>query len=184
MQEDVRKMLSRLEDLKFDFKQHQEGYSSFHRETQTHHAEMQSSADELRTRFEAIEVLVSNLRKNFAEFQKRSGGVVTSNSQSSNMEVSGFQDLEEAFAKLKGAFETHKLSTEKAIRNIEGSLEEKASKMDLQLLEQRLMDKLQELLNNLNDSFAEKEPVKKKFVSIEKNVSFSPIRRFNFYLAA
>lgn len=33
------------------------------------------------------------------------------------------------------------------------------------------MDKLQELLNNLGGSYAEKEPVKKKFLSIEKNVS-------------
>lgn len=33
------------------------------------------------------------------------------------------------------------------------------------------MDKLQELLNNLGNVFVEKEPVRKKFLSIEKNVS-------------
>ena len=32
------------------------------------------------------------------------------------------------------------------------------------------MEKLQELLNNLSNIFVEKEPVRKKFLSIEKNV--------------
>jgi hypothetical protein len=51
-------------------------------------------------------------------------------------------------------------------------MNDKANRSELDQLEQRLMDKLQELLNNLSSVFVEKEPVRKKFLSIEKNVRF------------
>jgi|694.fasta_scaffold121751_3 hypothetical protein len=51
-------------------------------------------------------------------------------------------------------------------------MNDKANRSELDQLEQRLMDKLQELLNNLSNVFVEKEPVRKKFLSIEKNVRF------------
>jgi len=80
-------------------------------------------------------------------------------------------ELEDELAKLRGEFETHKGESAKQFRNMEGALDDKASKLELEQLEQRLMDKLQELLNNLGNVFVEKEPVRKKFLSIEKNVS-------------
>ena len=51
-------------------------------------------------------------------------------------------------------------------------MNDKANRSELDQLEQRLMDKLQELLNNLSNVFVEKEPVRKKFLSIEKIVRF------------
>lgn len=67
VQEDVRKNKNQFEDFKFDFKQHQENYNNFHRDTTTSQAEMQSNLEDLRTRFESLDVLVSNLRKNYSE---------------------------------------------------------------------------------------------------------------------
>jgi len=60
---------------------------------------------------------------------------------------------------------------------VDNHLEQKASKSDLEDLEQRLMDKLQELLNNLSNMFAEKDQMRKKFLSLEKNVSRQTLRR-------
>lgn len=80
-------------------------------------------------------------------------------------------ELEDDLTKLRSEFETHKNESAKQFRNVEGALEDKASKLELEQLEARLMDKLQELLNNLGNVFVEKEPVRKKFLSIEKNVS-------------
>ena len=87
------------------------------------------------------------------------------------MDSGALAELEDELIKLRNEFETHKGESAKQLRNMEGALEDKASKLELEQLEQRLMDKLQELLNNLGNVFVEKEPVRKKFLSIEKNVS-------------
>ena len=54
---------------------------------------------------------------------------------------------------------------------IQGELETKASKADLEELEQRLMDRLNDMFNKLRDLFPEKDAIRKKFLGVEKNVS-------------
>ena len=88
----------------------------------------------------------------------------------SNLDAGLLSDLEEDLHKLRSDFETHKLDSAKQFRNVNDALDDKATKLELEQLEQRLMDKLQELLNNLGNVFVEKEPVRKKFLNIEKNV--------------
>jgi hypothetical protein len=66
------------------------------------------------------------------------------------------------------------------MRAVDNILDQKASKSDLEDLEQRLMDKLQELLNNLSNMFAEKDQMRKKFLSLEKNVSRQTLRRIPY----
>jgi predicted ribosome quality control (RQC) complex YloA/Tae2 family protein len=90
----------------------------------------------------------------------------------SNLDAGLLSDLEEDLHKLRSDFETHKLDSAKQFRNVNDALDDKATKLELEQLEQRLMDKLQELLNNLGNVFVEKEPVRKKFLNIEKNVGF------------
>lgn len=53
---------------------------------------------------------------------------------------------------------------------IQGELETKASKADLEELEQRLMERLNEMFNKLRDLFPEKEAIRKKFLGVEKNI--------------
>lgn len=50
-------------------------------------------------------------------------------------------------------------------------MDEKANKRDLEMLEQMLLARINEILNGLGNQFAEKEPVRKKLLAIEKNVS-------------
>ena len=54
---------------------------------------------------------------------------------------------------------------------IQGELETKASKADLEELEQRLMDRLNDMFNKLRELFPEKDAIRKKFLGVEKNVS-------------
>ena len=54
---------------------------------------------------------------------------------------------------------------------MQGELETKASKADLEELEQRLMERLNDMFNKLRDLFPEKDAIRKKFLGVEKNVS-------------
>jgi predicted ribosome quality control (RQC) complex YloA/Tae2 family protein len=90
----------------------------------------------------------------------------------SNLDTGLLSDLEGDLLKLRQDLETHRTESTKQFRNVNDALDDKATKNELEQLEQRLMDKLQELLNNLGNVFVEKEPVRKKFLNIEKNVGF------------
>ena len=83
------------------------------------------------------------------------------------------KDLEDLIAKLKAELENHKTQTGKQFKTQQADIDTKASKQDLEDLEARLMEKLQELMNNLANMFADKDQMRKKFLALEKNVSNS-----------
>ena len=66
------------------------------------------------------------------------------------MDAGLLSDLEEDLHKLRSDFETHKLDSAKQFRNVNDALDDKATKLELEQL----------------------EPVRKKFLNIEKNVGF------------
>lgn len=65
-----------------------------------------------------------------------------------------------------------KVETDRSITSLGLEIDFKASKQDLEDLETRLMLKLEQLMNNLVNIFADKDATKKKILSLEKNVSF------------
>lgn len=81
------------------------------------------------------------------------------------------KDLEEKIAALNAALNEHKNDTGKKFKGVQNELNTKASLKDLEDLEAKLMERLQDLLNNLANMFADKEHMRKKFNQIEKNVS-------------
>lgn len=129
-----------------------------------------------RTRLDALEGANQKLNKQISELLKKSSraGAITGGSGVDGAIIS---ELEDELAKLKSDFEGFKNETSKHFNELDKGMNDKANRSELDLLEQRLMDKLQELLNNLSNVFVEKEPVRKKFLSIEKNV------RLLFYFA-
>ena len=54
---------------------------------------------------------------------------------------------------------------------MQSDIDQKASKSDLEELEQRLLERMNEMFNKLRELFPEKDAVRKKFLGIEKNVS-------------
>lgn len=109
----------------------------------------------------------------------KTGGATKDGKDGLSMDPSLLSDLEEELRKLRAELEAFKAETAKQLRQIEMTLaENNASKTDVELAEERLNQRIDELANRDHDTgnFAEKEPVKKKFQSIEKNVSFIPKR--------
>lgn len=81
------------------------------------------------------------------------------------------KDLEEQIARLKADLDNHKTQTAKNLKIQQADIDTKATKKELEDLEARLMEKLQELMNNLANMFADKDQMRKKFLALEKNVS-------------
>lgn len=72
---------------------------------------------------------------------------------------------------LKSELSLLKEDNESKLKTMTFELELRAFKQDVSDLDTQWTDKLQELMNNLVNLFADKEQTRKKFLSLEKNVS-------------
>ena len=80
-------------------------------------------------------------------------------------------DLEAAMAKLREDFDKHKSAYEKDQAKVKDELAQKATKQDLDDLEARMMQRMQDMFDQLRNMFPDKEALKKKLAALEKNVS-------------
>lgn len=81
-----------------------------------------------------------------------------------------FKDLEDALNKLQSDHSDHKEDTSRKFLACQGELNHKASKDDLLDLENRLLDKIKEMIQALFNQFADKNETRKKIASLEKNI--------------
>lgn len=81
-----------------------------------------------------------------------------------------FKDLEDALNKLQSDVTDHKDDTQRKFINTHSELNTKASKDDLLDLENRLLDKIKEMIQALFNQFADKNETRKKIASLEKNI--------------
>lgn len=166
-------MKNMMDNLKYEMNAVKEGLSNTKKDVESNFKETTEHIDDLRSRIISLEALCNNLRKQLEAMRrdKMMNSNAAINSQiGSDTQVSA--ELEEEFAKLKSDFEAHKGDSQKRFKQIDLTLDDKVSKHDFEMLEQQLMERLQELLANLGNQFADKELVRKKLVAIEKNVSF------------
>lgn len=171
--EELRKLKNMMDNLKYEMNAVNEGLSNTKKDVESNFKETTEHIDDLRNRIISLEALCNNLRKQLEAMRrdKMMNSNAAINSQiGSDTQVSA--ELEEEFAKLKSDFEAHKVDSQKRFKQIDLALDDKVSKRDFEMLEQQLMERLQELLANLGNQFADKELVRKKLVAIEKNVSF------------
>lgn len=135
-----------------------------------------SNHDDLqRDRLEVLETAIAKINKQVGEVIKKSaraGTITGGNGAGGGVDGAIISELEDDIAKLRSELEGLKNETGKHFNELNQAMNEKTNRSELDQLEQRLMDKLQELLNNMSNVFVEKEPVRKKFLSIEKNVRF------------
>jgi hypothetical protein len=82
----------------------------------------------------------------------------------------GNGDYDAAIKQLQSDLHNHTQNTGKQFNNVSIELEDKASKKDLLDLEAKLLDKLNELLGDLGNRFADKDAMRKKIFNLEKNV--------------
>ena len=170
LQEDVRKLKQEVSDQKYDIQGVRDSLESLEKTVQSNHRELTNHDDMQVKRIEALENSLNSLKKTISEQSKRTERAKNIGG-GGGVDGSVIADLEDDINKLRNDLEAHKTETAKQLRQVDNVLEQKASKTDLDDLEQRLMDKLQELLNNLSNMFAEKDQMRKKFLSLEKNVS-------------
>ena len=77
----------------------------------------------------------------------------------------------EEFEKLVARVDALEVLLDKELGKIRSELDNKASLHDLANLQANLMDKLNELMANLENMFADKEGTRKKLAQLEKAVS-------------
>lgn len=80
------------------------------------------------------------------------------------------EDLEAALAKVREDLDNHKSEYSKDQGKVKDELEKKATKEELADLEARMMQRLQDMFDQLRQMFPDKEAIKKKLAAIEKNV--------------
>ena len=92
-----------------------------------------------------------------------------------------FDDMEAAIKQIRDDLDAHKDQYGKDLDRLRDSINDKASKEDLNELEQRMMQRLQDMFDQLRNMFPDKDALKKKLSAIEKNVSLimlNPISPF------
>ena len=82
-----------------------------------------------------------------------------------------FDDMEAAIKQIRDDLDAHKDQYGKDLDRLRDSINDKASKEDLNELEQRMMQRLQDMFDQLRNMFPDKDALKKKLSAIEKNVS-------------
>jgi len=80
-------------------------------------------------------------------------------------------DLEKEIAQLKLDVNKNKEQLAREHERVNQELAQKATKEELADLEARMMQRLQDMFDQLRDMFPDKEALKKKLAAIEKNVS-------------
>ena len=79
-------------------------------------------------------------------------------------------DIEAAVAKLREDLDNHKGAYERSNAKIMAELAQKIGQAELDDLEARMMQRLQDMFDQLRAMFPDKEALKKKLTALEKNV--------------
>lgn len=82
------------------------------------------------------------------------------------------KDLEAELARLKSDLQKFRDEVGNSFKLVNDMLSKKADKSELIDLENRLIDKLNEMLKSLFNQFADKNDTKKRLANLEKNVIF------------
>ena len=96
------------------------------------------------------------------------------NAMSGNTAAAGsvLQDLEDAIAKLRQDLDSLTSNFDKSSAKVNEELSHKATKEELADLQARLMQQLQDLIDQMRNAFADKDTTQKKFAALDKNVNF------------
>ena len=112
-------------------------------------------------------------------------GISKAAAMSGNPALAGnvFDELEQALEKLRKEFEAHKSQNAREHDQLREHLAKAATKEELDELEERMVQQLQDLVEQLKGMVPDKDQLKKKLQSLEKNVShfFVAFEQFCFW---
>lgn len=120
----------------------------------------------LRSRIDNLETMISGIRKSLNDLEKKM----------KNQKVGGGADQDAVDAivdelqKLRKEFEEYRDTSNKRINSLENEMPLKANKSDLEDLENRIMEKLRDMIQQILNQFANKEDVMKRFAQLSKKI--------------
>ena len=122
------------------------------------------------------EQLIAGLKKTIALLDEKIKAMGKAAALSGNTGMAGnlLEDMEKEIAKLREDLTKLKGDFERNAGKVKEQIDQKADRSELIDLEGRMMQRLQDMFDQMRGMFQEKEPLKKKLATIEKNVSTPP----------
>ena len=143
-------------------------------------AETKQEIDTVRARAESQEQTLASHKKMLAmldEKIKAVGKAAAMGGGGGNAaQLSGVfadSDLGDDLAKLRQEFEAHRGEAQKHMNHVNQELPLKAYKSELEDLEARMLQRMQDLFDQLRGMFPDKEALNKKLKQLEKQVSYA-----------
>ena len=142
MNEELRKLRKMIEDFKYELNTVKDT-TALKKDTESMLKELSDHQHDIRIRIDSLENLTANLRRQLDVLRKEKHANATSMASQVGSDNNGASlELEEDLAKLRSDFESHKNDVFKRLREFDSALNDKASKHDLELLEQQLLSRL------------------------------------------
>ena len=129
----------------------------------------QAQADDNKVRIDELNKKLAMLDEKIKA--QRSGAALGGGNGGGGIGAGVLEDLEAALAKLREDFDKHTGDYAKDQAKVKDELNQKATKQELEDLEARMMQRLQDMFDQLRGMFPDKEALKKKLAALEKNVS-------------
>lgn len=119
----------------------------------------------LRSRVDKLENMLGNLNKSLADMQKKLKGNLGGGADQGMVDR-----LIDELNKLRQEFEEHRDHANGNIQNINNILPTKADKQDLIDLQNSILDKLRDMIQQILNQFANKDDVMKRFAQLSKKI--------------
>jgi uncharacterized coiled-coil DUF342 family protein len=121
----------------------------------------------LRGRVDSLENQLSNLRKAMGDLEKKiKGGMRSGGGPDQGLVDKCIDELNT----LRAEFEAHRDEANRNLDQLNAEMPTKADKKDLLDLENRIMDKLRDMIQQILNQFANKEDVMKRFAQLSKKI--------------
>lgn len=120
----------------------------------------------LRGRVDSLENQLASLRKAFGDLEKKMKGVRSGGGADAGLVDKCVEELNN----LRAEFEAHRDEANRNLDQLNAEMPQKADKKDLKDLEHRLMLKLEDMIQQILNNFANKDDVTKRFAQLSKKL--------------
>jgi len=126
----------------------------------------------LKVRVTSVEDVLNGFKKQIAMLDDKVRQMGKASALSGNPAMAGglMDEMEQGLAQLRKDFEQHKSQNLREHDEFRQLFDQAASKDDLAQLEERMMQRLQDLIDQLKNLIPDKEALKKKIAALEKSL--------------
>lgn len=174
--ENARRIDQEVKDNREELRNMKERISTNEKQIERNQTEIKAECKACQTQADDNKVQIDELNKKLAMLDEkikaqRSGAALGGGNGGGGVGAGVVEDLEAALAKLRDDLEKHRGDYARDQAKVKDELNQKATKQELEDLEARMMQRLQDMFDQLRGMFPDKEALKKKLAALEKNVS-------------